>query len=186
MASLDIKKRAIEDHNASDDEANSAKRSKTAAEDDASSEAMKHFIENQKLLSSQSIPTTLTPEDIFHQCVCQALVSLNNKDYPILVSTFYAQHVKPTKGGDIDLKTTSFKKFSNYIKYFYVNNIKFEEGKYLEILTDDDELSLAWYLIEEEYARRNSKRFLYLIQEDWKLPLKFSAKKSRKHFTDDL
>lgn len=65
-------------------------------------------------------------------------------------------------------------------KYFYVNNIKFEEGKYLEILTDDDELSLAWYLIEEEYARRNSKRFLYLIQEDWKLPLKFSAKKSGK------
>ena len=75
MASLDFKKRAMEDDNVNDGEAadSSAKRSKTAtatSEDGTetsdnvanSSEAMmKSFIENQKLLSSQSVPTTLTP-----------------------------------------------------------------------------------------------------------------------------
>ena len=64
-----------------------------------------------------------TPDDLFHQVVCQALVSLNNKEYPILVSTFYAQYVKPSPGGDIDLKATSYKKFGNYIKLQVQNDL---------------------------------------------------------------
>ena len=71
MASLDFKKRAMaEDDNTNDDGTKRSKiedgattsTSETSDHVANSSEAMmKSFIENQKLLSSQSVPTTLTP-----------------------------------------------------------------------------------------------------------------------------
>lgn len=56
----------------------------------------------------------------------------------------------------------------------YINSLKTENEKYLEVETDDDDFDLAWYLIEEEYAKKNLNRFSYLIYEDWKLPINFS------------
>ncbi|MEM8527206.1 MAG: hypothetical protein AAGG68_21375 [Bacteroidota bacterium] len=62
----------------------------------------------------------------------------------------------------------------------YINEIRIENGKYLEILTDDDEFSLAWYILEEKFARTNLNRFAYLIYEDWRLPLDYNPKKGTK------
>jgi translation initiation factor 2D len=60
----------------------------------------------------------LTPDDILHQAVCQALVGLSNKDLPVLIATFYSKHVLPNRlpGSTIDLKATTYKKFGAYIK----------------------------------------------------------------------
>lgn len=63
---------------------------------------------------------------------------------------------------------------------FYVNEIRLLDNKFLEILTDDDEYSLAWYLIEEEYAKSDLNRFAYLMYEGWKLPLSFSEKETKR------
>ena len=60
----------------------------------------------------------LSPDDVLHHSVCQALVNLSNKDCPMLVSTFYSQHVLPNRpeGSTLELKKTSWKKFGNYLK----------------------------------------------------------------------
>ena len=39
-----------------------------------------------------------------HDAVCQALVNMSNKDFPILLSTFYAQHVLSSTDSNIDMK----------------------------------------------------------------------------------
>jgi translation initiation factor 2D len=70
-----------------------------------------------------------SPDEILHQAVCQALVNLNNKAFPMLVTTFYSKHVIPTAASTtttssssssgetgIDLKRTKYKKFGTYIK----------------------------------------------------------------------
>jgi len=57
-----------------------------------------------------------TPETQLHQAVCQALVNLSNKDFPILITTFYSKHVVPNSTQKIDLKQTKYKKFGAYIK----------------------------------------------------------------------
>lgn len=60
----------------------------------------------------------VSPDDVLHQSVCQALVNLSNKDLPMLVSTFYSQHVLPNRptGSTLELKKTSWKKFGNYLR----------------------------------------------------------------------
>lgn len=62
----------------------------------------------------------LSIEGILHKAVCQALLSLKNKDFPILLSTFYAQYVKVQlqllTSDNVDLKDTRYKKFGNYVK----------------------------------------------------------------------
>jgi translation initiation factor 2D len=61
----------------------------------------------------------LSPEEVLHQAVCQALVSLSpKKDLPMLVAMFYAQHVLPNRpeGTTIELKATKYKKFGTYVK----------------------------------------------------------------------
>jgi translation initiation factor 2D len=63
--------------------------------------------------------TLLSPTEVLHHAVCQALVSLSpKKDLPMLVATFYAQHVLPNRpeGTTIELKATKYKKFGNYVK----------------------------------------------------------------------
>ena len=61
---------------------------------------------------------TPTPEEVLHAAVCRALVSLNvKKDLPMIMSTFYAQHVlknRPTNT-TIQLKQTKWKKFGAYV-----------------------------------------------------------------------
>jgi len=61
----------------------------------------------------------------------------------------------------------------------YINEIKLNDDKYLEVLTDDDETKLAWYIIEEEYAKSDLKRFSYLLHENWSLPLDFDEKPNK-------
>ena len=69
---------------------------------------------NKDATRDEETVAPLSPEERFHQAVCQALVSLNNKDFPILANKFYTQHVKPST--DVDLSATSYKKFGNYLK----------------------------------------------------------------------
>jgi translation initiation factor 2D len=61
---------------------------------------------------------TTSPDTILHHAVCQALVNLKNKDLPMIVGTFYTQHVLPNRpiGTMIDLKATTYKKFGTYLK----------------------------------------------------------------------
>jgi len=60
----------------------------------------------------------LSPDQILHQSVLRALLTLQKKDLPIPVGTFYAQHVIPNRpdGTTIDLKATTYKKFGSYLK----------------------------------------------------------------------
>lgn len=64
-------------------------------------------------------PSGPSPDDILHETVCQALVNLSKKDFPMLVTTFYSKHVLPTAEDNettIDLRQTKYKKFGTYIK----------------------------------------------------------------------
>jgi translation initiation factor 2D len=70
--------------------------------------------------TSEPNETEMSPsqDDILHDAVCRALVSLHLKsDFPMAVSTFYAQHVLNSRreGETIQLKQTRYKKFGPYV-----------------------------------------------------------------------
>jgi len=69
--------------------------------------------------------STGSPDEVLHNAFCQALVNLKNKDLPISTGTFYAQHVLPNRqeGTNINLKATTWKKFSNYLKEQVTNGL---------------------------------------------------------------
>jgi hypothetical protein len=66
---------------------------------------------------------------------------------------------------------TSDRKLKSYLdEHLYVEGeIKFKRHS-LQVLTDDDEIELAYYLFDDHYLKENSVRAAYLLQEDWKLP----------------
>ena len=68
---------------------------------------------------------------------------------------------------------SSWEDLGKYLKVFcYPSGITLnEEGTFLQILTDDDEFELAWYMIDERFATQHPEKVAYLIQENWKLPL---------------
>jgi uncharacterized protein (TIGR02996 family) len=44
------------------------------------------------------------------------------------------------------------------------------EPHVVQVLTDDDELELAYYFFDDDFLKRSGKRVAYLLQEDWRLP----------------
>ena len=80
----------------------------------------------------------------------------------------------------IENKATCPNSFKELIKFIqentYLNTINYVIDQYIEVLTDDDEVELAWYLIDEQYAQSNASRFKYLVTKDWPLPLDYSNK----------
>jgi len=61
---------------------------------------------------------TPSPEEVLHAAVCRALVTLNvKKDLPMIMSTFYAQHVLKNRpvNTTVQLKQTKWKKFGAYV-----------------------------------------------------------------------
>jgi len=58
-----------------------------------------------------------SPDEVLHQCVCQALVMIKDRELPILTSTFYANYVLKQQTDDhkIELKQTTYKKLGAYL-----------------------------------------------------------------------
>ncbi|KAI2507301.1 Translation initiation factor SUI1 [Fragilaria crotonensis] len=59
----------------------------------------------------------VSPDDVLHQATCHALVNVSDKELPMLLSTFYANHVLKQVPNDtvLQLKQTSYKKFGTYM-----------------------------------------------------------------------
>ena len=77
--------------------------------------------ETSPIVTNNTIPCAEEEEEashdkLLHDAVCQALVNLSNKDFPMLLSTFYAQHVLSSTDSNIDMKQTTYKKFGKYVK----------------------------------------------------------------------
>ncbi len=45
----------------------------------------------------------------------------------------------------------------------------------IQVLTDDDELQLAYYFFDDNYLKANGEKASFLAQQDWKLPESFSS-----------
>lgn len=61
----------------------------------------------------------VSPEEVLHHAVCRALLGMKNKDFPLLVTTFYTKNVLPNRpegSPPINLKATRYKKFGTYVK----------------------------------------------------------------------
>jgi len=61
-------------------------------------------------------PPSKTPDELFHDIVCQSLVNLTKNELPMLVGTFYTKFVRPATNNIVDIKTTTYQKFGNYLK----------------------------------------------------------------------
>jgi translation initiation factor 2D len=90
--------------------------------------------DNDKNLSQEEVqrdtihPTQWTPDEVLHAAVCRALFNMHLKrDFPILVSQFYASHVIPHRvpGTTIELKKTSYKKLGPYVQAQVKNGLLF-------------------------------------------------------------
>lgn len=55
-------------------------------------------------------------------------------------------------------------------RHVYVNEVRFEAPHLLQVLTDDDDLDLAWYAFDDEFAARQPERSAYLLFQDFPLP----------------
>ncbi len=55
-------------------------------------------------------------------------------------------------------------------RHVYVNEVRFEAPHLLQVLTDDDELDLAWYAFDDQFAARQPQRTAYLLFDDFPLP----------------
>eukprot|EP00039_Didymoeca_costata_P010630 m.143613 g.143613 ORF g.143613 m.143613 type:complete len:579 (-) comp14903_c0_seq2:92-1828(-) len=88
--------------------------------------------QNDNIESSEDVSDTLpeaqeadedkvSMDDLLKQCFCYALQQIQDTELPILISTFYAQHMIPKsselKGGSdgIQIKQTKFKKIGNFL-----------------------------------------------------------------------
>jgi hypothetical protein len=66
---------------------------------------------------------------------------------------------------------TSDRVFKSYLDdHLYVEGEVIFEPHALQILTDDDEIELAYFFFDECYLKGNPGRAAYLLHEDWKLP----------------
>ena len=66
---------------------------------------------------------------------------------------------------------TSDRKLKSYLEeHLYVEGeIKYKPHA-LQVLTDDDEIELAYYVFDDEYVNQHPGRAAYLLHEDWRLP----------------
>lgn len=60
----------------------------------------------------------LSADEVLHQAVLRGLLTLKNKDLPMIMTSFYSQYVLPNRlpATTIDMKATTYKKFGNYLK----------------------------------------------------------------------
>jgi uncharacterized protein (TIGR02996 family) len=54
--------------------------------------------------------------------------------------------------------------------YLYVEGELLAEPHAIQVLTDDDELQMAYYFFDDDFLKRSGKRAAYLLQQDWRLP----------------
>jgi len=66
---------------------------------------------------------------------------------------------------------SSERKLKSYLEeHLYVEGeIKFKPDA-LQVLTDDDEIELAYYIFDDHYLQEHPGKATYLLHEDWKLP----------------
>ncbi len=73
-----------------------------------------------------------------------------------------------------------------YLEAGYVNEVEFVQGKAFQVLTDDDELELAYYIFDDTYALENPTNVAYLIHEGFYLPEAFSDNSLDRLLDEDL
>lgn len=63
--------------------------------------------------------------------------------------------------------------------HLYVEGeICFGEG-FIQVLTDDDELELAYYFFDDTYLAAQGEKAEFLLQADWRLPANFSSESTK-------
>ena len=79
------------------------------------SDGVNSKVDQSTTVKSESSP--LSHDDMLHQAACRALVNVADKELPMLLSTFYANHVLKNLPPDtiLQLKLTSYKKFGTYM-----------------------------------------------------------------------
>jgi hypothetical protein len=63
------------------------------------------------------------------------------------------------------------RKLKAYLEeHLYVEGEMLFEPHAIQVLTDDDEIELAYYIFDDRYLRDNPEKAAYLLHEDWRLP----------------
>lgn len=86
-------------------------------------------IESEIVEKNVEEPVELSPDDILYRAFLNCLKLDGKKiQLPILTSTFYPQHIQPALESPIDIKKTTYKKVSVFLKEMEKNNfIKIQE-----------------------------------------------------------
>jgi hypothetical protein len=62
-------------------------------------------------------------------------------------------------------------KLKSYLEeHLYVEGEIIFDPHALQVLTDDDEIELAYFFLDDQYLKENPGRAVYLLHEDWRLP----------------
>ena len=63
------------------------------------------------------------------------------------------------------------RKLKSYLEeHLYVEGEMLHEPHSIQLLTDDDEIELAYFFFDDHYLRDNPGKAVYLLHEDWRLP----------------
>jgi len=74
----------------------------------------------------------------------------------------------------------SIKDLQNYLtEYLYVEGEILFGPHSIQVLTNDDELQLAYYFFDDNFLEANAEKARFLLHEDWKLPDNFSSDSTR-------
>ncbi len=72
------------------------------------------------------------------------------------------------------------RKLKSYLEeHLYVEGEVHFDPHAIQVLTDDDEIELAYFLFDDRYLRENPGRAAYLLHEEWSLPTTSSEVPSR-------
>ena len=67
---------------------------------------------------------------------------------------------------------TSDRKLRSYLdEHLYVEGEILYRPHALQVLTDDDEIELAYYIFDDHFLKEHPGRAAYLLHEDWRLPV---------------
>lgn len=58
-------------------------------------------------------------------------------------------------------------------EHLYVEGEILFEPKFIQVLTDDDELEMAYYFVDSSYLAEHAAKASFLVHDDWKLPSTF-------------
>jgi hypothetical protein len=62
-------------------------------------------------------------------------------------------------------------KLEEYLsEHLYVEGEMLYQPHALQVLTDDDEIELAYYFFDDHYLQEHLRRAVYLLHDDWRLP----------------